>query len=408
MLGNFRKLFVDMPHADSAIPSGILQAMEYDLPEGYSYEDLGNGICFLKIPSGTSIKAKIFIEGATKEKLHKCQYLDDYYNYAINLQRPIVLLPDDNGLYYFDEQAFSINQIMSMPLQDMKVKDGSFELKVPRFEYEISVKMSLFDKERIIKLKRVSYDSLDNFKFVSDEKKGFVITMIINKTEPTVNISVFTDIVNAGSVKNVCDSIFWFNGFAKGEIIMYDQRMNPNNKAHITPYDDESVQFWNQLLELEKIFNVNFDVTQGIYERDVIRVRELYRSLVEKKPFRKNESVSQLEASTIDEKEINIGAVVGQNIFFRFLTRQSNFVMGVKLNYVGIKYIFNAKITTYEYKEKTKKYVVLLENGQKNSPMFTSTLYFQNESELNSFIPYEKEKTPEFEKAECIKEVDYN
>ena len=86
--------------------------------------------------------------------------------------------------------------------------------------------MSLFDKERIIKLKRVSYDSLDNFKFVSDEKKGFVITMIINKTEPTVNISVFTDIVNAGSVKNVCDSIFWFNGFAKGEIIMYDQRMN--------------------------------------------------------------------------------------------------------------------------------------------------------------------------------------
>ena len=86
--------------------------------------------------------------------------------------------------------------------------------------------------------------------------------MIINKTEPTVNISVFTDIVNAGSVKNVCDSIFWFNGFAKGEIIMYDQRMNPNNKAHITPYDDESVQFWNQLLELEKIFNVNFDVTQ--------------------------------------------------------------------------------------------------------------------------------------------------
>ena len=36
MLGNFRKLFVDMPHADSAIPSGILQAMEYDLPEGYS------------------------------------------------------------------------------------------------------------------------------------------------------------------------------------------------------------------------------------------------------------------------------------------------------------------------------------------------------------------------------------
>ena len=60
-------------------------------------------------------------------------------------------------------------------------------------------------------------------------------------------------------------------------------------------------------MAIEKKFDVSFDVSNGVYERDVINVGELYRSLVDNKPFRKDEMITNLTAydenKTKDEME---------------------------------------------------------------------------------------------------------
>lgn len=67
-----------------------------------------------------------------------------------------------------------------------------------------------------------------------------------------MKINVATDFSNAGSVQNVCNSIFWFNSFANGKVKIFNELVNENNEAKLTPYDNEAVDFWKQLLAIEK------------------------------------------------------------------------------------------------------------------------------------------------------------
>ncbi len=115
------------------------------------------------------------------------------------------------------------------------------------------------------------------------------------------------------------------------------------SQTNLTPYDDDTIAFWKQLYDIEKIVKVSFDVSNGVYDRDVINVRELYRSIVEKKPFRKDETITCLsafdESKSIDEMK----EYIGKELFFRFLKEEKKVVMGVQLEVVGVKYIYTAE-----------------------------------------------------------------
>ena len=83
MLGNFQKMFIDKPNTNVNIPSGILESLAYNLPAGFSYTDVGEGFCVLKIPDGTQIKGRLRLEGASIENLKKCKNFDDFVSYAV-------------------------------------------------------------------------------------------------------------------------------------------------------------------------------------------------------------------------------------------------------------------------------------------------------------------------------------
>ena len=307
MLGNFQKMFIDKPNTNVNIPSGILESLAYNLPAGFSYTDVGEGFCVLKIPDGTQIKGRLRLEGASIENLKKCKNFDDFVSYAVNIQKPIQLLPSEDGYYYIGDKPFSFEQFIKCPLKDLILKDGVIQYVPQKFEYELKMPMSVDEKKELVILKRVPFDSLKQLKFVSEENRGIVISVLVSVESPTMKINVATDFSNAGSVQNVCNSIFWFNSFANGKVKIFNELVNENNEANITPYDNEVVDFWKQLLAIEKKFDVSFDVSNGVYERDVISVGELYRSLVDNKPFRKDEMITNLTAydenKTTDEME---------------------------------------------------------------------------------------------------------
>ena len=288
MLGNFKKVFIDKPNTNVNIPSGILESLAYNLPAGFSYTDVGEGFCMLKIPDGTQIKGRLRLEGASIENLKKCKNFNDLVSYAINIQKPIQLLPSEDGFYYLNDNPFTYEQFIKSPLKDIELKNGVIQYIPPEFNYELKLLISAEGKENLVILKRVPFDSLNQLKFVSKEDTGFVISVFVSVESPTMKISVMTDFSNAGSVQNVCNSIFWFNAFAQGKLKIFGELVNENNEANLTPYDDDTIAFWKQLYDIEKIVKVSFDVSNGVYDRDVINVRELYRSIVEKKPFSDN------------------------------------------------------------------------------------------------------------------------
>lgn len=401
MLGNFKKMFIDKPNTNVNIPSGILESLAYNLPAGFSYTDVGEGFCVLKIPDGTQIKGRLRLEGASIENLKKCKNFDDLVSYAVNIQKPIQLLPSEDGYYYIGDKPFSFEQFIKCPLKDLILKDGAIQYVPQKFEYELKMPMSVDEKKELVILKRVPFDSLKQLKFVSEENRGIVISVLVSVESPTMKINVATDFSNAGSVQNVCNSIFWFNSFANGKVKIFNELVNENNEANLTPYDNEAVDFWKQLLAIEKKFDVSFDVSNGVYERDVISVGELYRSLVDNKPFRKDEMITNLTAYDENKTTDEMEKFIGKELFFRFLKEEETSVMGVQLDFVGVKYIFGTKIKSFEYENESKNYCFVLEPVENGIP-YTATQYFMSKKELEDFLRKEDSYKESFEKATCI------
>ena len=372
MLGNFKKLFIDNPSANVNLPFGILEALNYNLPEGFSYTDIGNGFCRLMIPNGTQIKGRLRLEGASLENLQKCNTFNDLVRYAINIQKPIQLLPSEDGFYYLNDNPFTYEQFIKSPLKDIELENGVIQYIPPEFNHELKLLISAEGKENLVILKRVPFDSLNQLKFVSKEDTGFVISVFVSVESPIMKISVTTDFSNAGSVQNVCNSIFWFNAFAQGKLKIFGELVNENNEANLTPYDDDTIAFWKQLYDIEKIVKVSFDVSNGVYDRDVINVRELYRSIVEKKPFRKDETITCLsafdESKSIDEMK----EYIGKELFKSFY-----------------------------YEDESRKYCLELEPTSNIVP-YTATQYFITKNELDIFLKNENSYNELFEKATYI------
>lgn len=401
MLGNFKKVFIDKHNTNVNIPSGILESLAYNLPDGFSYTDIGDGFCVLKIPDGTQVKGRLKLEGASIENLKKCKDFDDLVSYAGNIQKPIQLLPLEDGYYYIDNKPFRIEQFIKCPLKELILKDGVIQYIPPKFEYELKMPMSVDEKKELVILKRVPFDSLKQLKFVSKENRGFVISVLASAESPTMKINIATDFSNAGSVQNVCNSIFWFNSFVNGKVKIFNKLVNENNEANLTPYDNEAVDFWKQLLAIEKKFDVSFDVSKGVCERDVMNVGELYRSLVDNKPFRKDEMITNLTACNESKTTEEMEKFIGKEIFFRFLEENETIVMGVRLNFVGVKYIFGAKIKSFEYEKESKNYCFVLESAENGIP-YTATQYFISKKKLEDFLRKEDSYKESFEKATCI------
>lgn len=405
MLGDFGQLFMKKSDTHAKIPKGILEAFESELPKGYSYIDAGDGFCVLNVPSGTNIKGKLFIEDATEENLRKCKNFDDLMKYAINIQKPIILLPDENGYYYLDGNPFTFSQLLKAPLKGLDLVGGDLRYIPPKFEIPFHLLMTVDEKSEYVTMNRVPYNSLSYWKFVSEEKNGLVVSIIVKIDEPTMRVSITTDFSNAGSVSNVCRSIYLFNKFANGEVKFFNEYVNVNNEANLTPYDEETIEYWNQLSELEKVFNVHFVVGNGVYEGEVKKIRELYSSIVKRTPFRLDETITKLHGRGDYHTTEEVDDIEGKEMYFRYLLEEKSDIMGVELSYVGIKYIFGAKICEFEYDENSKKFEIEIRKAKEQQDIYTATLYFESKEILEDFLVKEDEMKEQFVNAELLPKV---
>ena len=92
---------------------------------------------------------------------------------------------------------------------------------------------------------------------------------------------------------------------------------------------------------------------------------------------------------------------IGKEIFFRFLEEKETSVMGIRLYFVGVKYIFGTKIKSFEYENESKNYCFVLEPAENGIP-YTATQYFISKKDLEEFLRKEDAYKESFEKATCI------
>jgi hypothetical protein len=407
MLGSFKQVFKEKPKTYAKIPKGILESLSVDMPEGFSYTDIGDGFCILNIPQGSKLQGKLNVPGATPENLSKCKTFGDLMNYATNIQKPICIESDEEGLFTVNGVKISANQFVQCPLKDLKLMEGSLRWFPQPLTQEFELKMSLNDIEESVRLVRVIHDSVEWIKFAGNNGAGLLISILARVDSPEIKINVTTDFKMAKSVENVLKSMRWYNGFALEEVKIFGSEIKSNKGEGIIPYPEEALYYWKQLYELEEIFDVKFNSSLPVYGKDVMKTNQLYRSIIEKRPFRTEESITKLNGNGDYDTTEEIDDLKGKELYFRFLQREKTEIMGVALEYVAVKYVFGTKVKKISFDKETKDYEVILEQAREELTPYTATQYFVNEEQLEAFLTVGDDKREEFADAEIIPPIDY-
>ena len=113
-------------------------------------------------------------------------------------------------------------------------------------------------------------------------------------------------------------------------------------------------------------------------------VEMLYQNLIKKQPTRDNKKIDSLDGEWDMRDDNEVKDSVGKSIYFQFQATHHLSLFGAERDIPCIIGIFNSKLANYTVKG--KKYKLLLEHLSEEQHMYTSTLRFATEEELQVYM----------------------
>lgn len=150
-------------------------------------------------------------------------------------------------------------------------------------------------------------------------------------------------------------------------------------------FDEDSAQFWEKVLEIEKKLSLNFiPPKKDIAFETVCTVEQLYQNLICKNPVKQRDIVSSV-ISDINVKEgVNLDSLIGKPLFFQYNATTTFKLFGKQFSLPAILGIFNSTFESYEIIDDKMK--IFLGSKDKDKKPFTAILCFASDSDLNEYV----------------------
>ncbi|KMY50084.1 abortive infection system toxin AbiGii family protein [Peribacillus loiseleuriae] len=389
MFADFEKAFFKKNEIDKNIPEEILKALSEKLPEGFAYTNIGNGAAGITT-EGTS---KVQIKGQIKlpDDLDlpgnfKPSTMKELMEFIYRTQHRLKLKRDENNAITINGESFSIDEFISFPFEDMKVSN-SMELTVIPTPFQPPFEVSIEGNGIVKKLsiQRQPYPDMNKSLFKSINNNSFKISYFLYETENKLQFKFDLNIDNANSVEESIEALKLYESCIKGEFKLHGERFS---MPDVVESEKESISatiaFWEKALKLEQISNVKFTPKSQILVEEVVIIEELYRSLIEKKPFKEYIQLTDLTINGFEGTDINNFLEI-EGLSFQFTDRSSVSALGVELELDSVKGFFDFKVTDTEPVKEDKTKIKLIVEPIQGKKIYQSTIYFCNEEELLNY-----------------------
>ncbi len=387
MIGDFKKAFKEPHVADGPIPKGILKAASQSLPGELEYEDIGQGFCIITNKDGLNIRGKAAIDGVSDERMQECTSSNDIMFYARNLQKNLYLGPDEDGYLYVNGQPIDPASFVYQPLGNEQILNGKFIMVPSPFNEELHIPFEFDDSSETVDFERAVHDSISEMKYVSKNFDGLSIIIYLDRKTAQMKITVTVSITKSKSVSNICRNLKYYNNFAQGKVKMSGHVQNENNIAQLKPFDNDTITFWNRVYEIESNLQVNFDVEVGLTKDDLLMTNQLYRSLIQNKPFKSYRTRAVLSGNN-DFSDIN--DYQGKIIMFRYCQKETMVLLGERLDLLCIRYLFDCSVVECTENKVDNTCEFVLESAP-DRRMYASTMYINDEETAINIINKEEE-----------------
>ena len=155
--------------------------------------------------------------------------------------------------------------------------------------------------------------------------------------------------------------------------------------SNLKKYDPDSIAFWEKILRLEEVLNVQFTPPHDDVDFSVISMVEtLYQNLVENNPVRIDKKIDSLDGEWKMTSEEEVKDSIGKPVYFEFQATSSGNLFGMDFDFPCMIGVFNAKLANYTVKG--EHYSLILENESEDKAMYTSVQRFLTEKMLTDYM----------------------
>ncbi len=406
MFVDFNKVFGKTPQTELKIPQALIEQLSSKLPDGFIYVvDSNNN---LTISHDGKKDLKYTISGMTLEPTDQQRKIlgdnfsfEDVMKLSYNSQKPVPVRFKNGKYVNINGKDVSIEHLSYNPFKPYELVIDSTYIYPSPFPPSFTIKIGNENTKIELSIKRIPNDSLDIMAFKSDDNKCLSIIYYLNPDIHFFSMTMNISLNKATSVQEIIESIEVYNAFIEGKGYIFDAIIETQlDTKNASRYDDEALEFWKKVKELEDKLGVSFDPHGSELEfEDICDIEEIYQNIINKTPIRRNTSINSITSKWEFSKDDIAKDTLGKPIYFEFDGKSTVKLFGQDIELPCIVGIFNAVFANYEKDETTSECTIFLENESDDKQMYTSTLRFLNKEELLKYKEETKDRIIQFRDA---------
>lgn len=398
MFTNFKNTFKENNKENLKIPTEIMKVINRELPKDLKYYQFENGMCGIvsKNAEAITIKTQIKIPEIPEEIKKEIHDFNDMYEYLYRTQKSCEVVPDEDGNILINNNKIKIENFVKDVILDQKIK--KFQMVPPSFPKPVKMNIQAGNMIKEFSIERQPYESMDTVYLKTVEEKPLCIKFYIksnNKVDVNININI-SEIENVDEIVDACE---YYKNFMEGKIILGNSKIESfkgnteNSESHI----EDKISFWKKVLEIEKYLNKSFNAKK-LKDDHYIKILRIYKSIIEKKPFRIKNTMNSLNIENYELYE-KIVELKGKNMLIEYNREEEITVFNRKIKVYILERIYNHLIKDVIMQDNKIK-IIFGESKEQNS--FVAQKYFLSEDDLKKEQLMQKEDHDMYMNAEIL------
>ncbi|KAA8748204.1 abortive infection system toxin AbiGii family protein [Paenibacillus sp. UASWS1643] len=381
MFANFKEAF-DNSHKVSKVPKEVMEYLSEELPSGFKYVNLQDGIV-AAVPSNIEdfkmqMKVGVDLNSIDIPNHIHLKDISDLNEFLYRTQQSLLI---KNETITVNGEEMKLNELVKSPFGEMT--HGPFHIVPSPFKGPFPIKLHSDDVEVQFNVIRNPYPYMDKSLFESsDESNCLKISYIIDEKKSNLKLNLNLDIKRSKEIREVIDALKIVKAFQQGTLKLFNETLpSPDDSSFSVNGIEESTQFWEKILSIEEKLQVTFNPGSDIPKEDYIWIDRLYRSLIEQKPYKEHVNLNELSIESFDKTKLEIG----KGFSVTYISHSEFILLDAKFEIFEAIAIFNMRITGYKKDtDKVDSYMISVE-PDKESKICMSTRIFTKLTDAQDF-----------------------
>lgn len=386
MFSNFKAAFKDQPSYKTKTPKAVLDAISEELPAGFKYVSMSDGICGIETEDEFVLgTCNIDLPDTLKGILPVNPLMSDIWTYVYNAQKKIRLEPDKDGCYTINGELIKAEAFVKAPLTNIKIKGTHFFMIPPPFPAPFPIEIGTVGYNMKLLVQRQPHESIVAKKFSSIDNKAIKLTYVVDFESGKTYIKLSIKLERAKTIQDIVNANHIFSAFNIGKGLLEGAEIPVSDKNQLGNTYEDTMLFWDKILALQDYFGVEFIPSYKITRELANKVEEFDQCFIQKKPFKLFQNFEMLSGIG-NIKHGSIQEMIGNEVYFEMVHFEEFMLFGVELKYYKLIGIFGAvvKLVNTNDKNLNDDFEITLE-PRNDKLMYSSTLYFKDEGELELF-----------------------